>query len=211
MAIQRHPVDSFDKKVNFWEEFPDYKIHQVFGKLWVENRKAKKLQASSNFMWALTLCYDRKSSFYPQPEGDKWEAVSEDIFGSPKFLINLAYAEETQNVLILPFDLRFAINEFEKTIDTPLGMDLRRLEKKFQERTLFIEETKYSMDYYEQNSVGKNILKKGTADQLDRMFRDTGKIGDQLQKALDELKASEGMGDVKGGGIESKGDGDKNF
>lgn len=220
MAVQRHPVDSFNPQTNFWEEFPDYKLLGIFGALWKINRKHGKLKNSSNFMWALTLCYDRKSSFFPQPVQDKWEGVSEQLFDDMHYFINLALMEEPHKEedyddpevkVILLEDLHTYISEFEQSIDTPLGMALRRLEKKLVERTKFIEETPYTLDHYEVTKAGKNVLRKGTADQLDRMFRDSGKINEQVQKALDDLKSSEGQGSVKGGGIESLGDGDKTF
>ena len=212
MAIQRHPVDSFSKKLNFWEEFPDYKLHKVFGPLWKNNRNADKLKESSLFMWALALCYDRKSSFFAQPEQDKWEVVSEDLFGDIKLMHKLALGEsQTQLVFPLGLELYDYIAEFEKSIDTPLGISLRLLEKKLSERTKFIMETDYSMDYYETTEAGRQITKKGTADQLDRMFRDTGKINELIQKALDDLRSSESGGTAKGGGVESLSDGDKSF
>ena len=212
MAIQRHPVDSFNKKTNFWEEFPDYKINRTFGQLWKINKKADNLEWSSLFMWALTLCYDRKSTFFPQPESDKWEVISEDLFGNSKFLHNLALGDKNPLLIIpLGMELYDYVNAFTESIDTPLGISLRLLEGKLAERTKFIMDTDYSMDYFEETLGGKPMLKKGTADQLDRMFRDTGKINEMIQKALDDLKASEGTGSAKGGGIESLGDGDKSF
>ena len=213
MAVQRHPVDSYSEKLNFWEEFPDYKVHRTFGAFWKVNRKDNKLRESSLFMWALSLCYDRKSSFFSQPEQDKWGVVSADLFGDEYFLHNLALEEEDQDRIIIPIgsSLRDYITEFEKSIDVPLGISLRDLEKKMMERTKFIMETPYTLDYYEKLDSGRTVTKKGTADQLDRMFRDTGKINEQIQKALDDLKASEQGGTVKGGGIESIGDGDKTF
>ena len=214
MAVQRHPVESFNKKTNFWEEFPDYKLNKIFGVFWKVNRKLGKLEQSSLFMWGLALCYDRKSSFFNQPEQDKWEVVSEDLFSDMHFLTNLALSDIADlNKAGLEFQLEFReyIIEFEKTIDTPLGMSLRDLERKLAERTKFIMGTDYTMDWYETLDSGKKITRKGTADQLDRMFRDTGKINEQVQKALDDLKASEQGGNVKGGGLESLGDGDQNF
>ena len=213
MAVQRHPVESFNKKTNFWEEFPDYKLNKIFGVFWKVNRKLGKLEQSSLFMWALALCYDRKSSFFNQPEQDKWEVVSEDLFSDMHFLINLALSEEDHENpagLLFALELQDYVLEFEKTIDTPLGMNLRMLERKLGERTTFIQNTPYTMDWYEQVN-NRNVLKRGSADQLDRMFRDTGKINDLIQKALDDLKASEQGGNVKGGGMESLGDGDQNF
>lgn len=162
-------------------------------------------------MWALALCYDRKSSFFNQPEQDKWEAVSEDLFEDMNFFLNLALEEKEQNVIVMHLELSEYIIEFEKTIDTPLGMSLRLLEKKLAERTGFIMGTEYTMDWYETLDSGRKIIKKGTADQLDRMFRDTGKINELIQGALNALKASEQGGSVKGGGQASMGDEDKSF
>lgn len=213
MAVQRHPVESFNKITNFWEEFPDYKLNQVFGAFWKVNRKEGKLEQSSLFMWALSLCYDRKSSFFNQPEQDKWQVVSDDLFGESEFLINLALADIgdlNKPGLHFALDLRVYITEFEKTIDTPLGISLRNLERKLAERTQFIMGVEYTMDSYDIKG-DKKILKKGTADQLDRMFRDTGKINEQVQDALNALKASEQEGALKGGGQGSLGDEDKSF
>jgi len=212
MALQRHPVDSFDKKVNFWEEFPDYKVHRAFGELWALNKKNNHLEESSRFMWALTLCYDRKSALFPQPEIDKWELVSEDLFGDLNFFMGLHEDMQLCTVMSFPVmsTLSTYIREFEKTIDTPVGISLRMLEKKLSERTQFINDTKYNLDYYEEKG-GKYTLKKGTADQLDRMFANTDKINSLIQKALEDLTNTEGLGKMKGGQQESLGDKGKGF
>ena len=86
------------------------------------------------------------------------------------------------------------------------------LENKLKERTAFISSTPYSMDSFETSSSGKNILKKGTADQLDKMFANTDKINKLVQDAMNALAASSGSGgSAKGGGLESLGDSDKSF
>ena len=213
MAIQRHPVDSFDKKLNFWEEFQDYKLHPIFNRLWKNNNKSvEDLKQSSLFMWALVVCYDRKSSVYAQPEIDKWEVASEDLFGDKKALLNFALYDDEKTddpfankepVIKMPMDLSFrqVISEFEKTIDTPLGLTLRELERKLIERTEFIMETPYSIDSFVE---GKMI--KGTADQLDKMFANTEKINKLITTALADLRAASGDGTTKGGQKESLGD-----
>jgi hypothetical protein len=213
MSIQRHPVDSFSPKLNFWEEFPDYKVHKQFGDFWRANKKADQLQKSSLFMWALSLCYDRKSVFYSQPELDKWEVVSEDLFDNKDYILNLIEEPEECSDLIfqlggMPRDL---IEAFETTIDTPLGISLRRMEKKLEERTRFMAETKYSMDYYQEREDGRKVIMKGTVDQLDKMFTNTDKIESLITKALDALRAAEGAGTAKGGAAESLSDEDKTF
>jgi hypothetical protein len=213
MSIQRHPVSSFNRKVNFWEEFPDYKVHPIFGDFWRINKKNDQLEASSLFMWGLALCYDRTSSLFNQPEQDKWEVVSEDLFQDSQFMLKLVKEPEECKVLsiVLGGSVRTLINAFEESIDTPLGIALRRLEKKLIERTDFITDTEYKLDYYETTQAGKVVIKKGTADQLDRMFTNTDKINSLVQKALDDLRSSEGLGVTKGNEMESLGDGDKAF
>lgn len=213
MAIQRHPVDSFDKKLNFWEEFPDYKLHRTFGDFWRLNKTAGNLEASSLFMWALSLCYDRKSSLFPQPEQDKWEVVSEDLFGDSEFLLKLAEDPESSEKLKFQVGgtVGTLVDMFEQSIDTPLGISLRLLEAKLLERTQFIKATVYKMDYYETSEQGRVKLVKGTADQLDNMFARTEKINSLIQAAMNSLRSSEGTGSVKGEGRESLGDGDTSF
>ena len=102
------------------------------------------------------------------------------------------------------------IAEFEKTIDTPIGLSLRILEVKLADRAKFIMDADYTWDEYEERN-GKAVLKKGTADQLDRMFERTDKINGLIIRAMDALKTVEGSGEVKGGGHESLSDGDKSF
>ena len=214
MAVQRHPIDSFDLKSNFWEEFADYKINAIFGVFWKLNKNAgpKFLQASSDFMWLLTMCYDRKSGFFPQPEKDKWEVVSDNVFKNSSFMQELVEDTRSQAKTLKFADIELVeyIAEFEKTIDTPIGLSLRLLEKKLAERTAFIGATEYSMDHYE-DVRGKYVLKKGTADQLDKMFTNTEKINGLILTAMANLKAVEGQGTAKGGGLASLSDGDNTF
>lgn len=198
MAVQRHPIDSYDTKLNFWEEFPDYKAQKFFGHFWAENKAAGNLKASSTFMWLLTLCYDRKSSFFSQPELDKWETASDDLFNDSEFMLKLQ--EDLFSVDALVFTegdtLSGIIAMFESTLDSPIGAVLRTLEKKLLERTKYMEDTKYS---------------SGTAEQLDKMFERTDKIAGLILKAMDTLKTSVGQGTTKGGQKESLSDGDKTF
>lgn len=212
--MQRHPIDSFDNQVNFWEEFSDYKINRIFGVFWKLNKNAgpRFLEASSNFMWLLTLCYDRKSSFFAQPEKDKWEVASDNIFKQESLMVDLLEDIKSKSGLLKFADLELVeyIAEFEKTIDTPIGLSLRMLEKKLAERTAFINLTEYTMDHFEMVGT-KNILRKGTADQLDRMFANTEKINSLVMTAMTNLKSVEGQGVAKGGGKESLSDGDNEF
>ena len=225
MAIQRHPVDSYDAKLNFWEEFPDYKVHPLFSTIWKINHK-EKLEKSSLFMWALTLCYDRKSSFFNQPEADKWEVVSEELFKESTALMNFFLYddkdskdpfENAEPIIGLPISVSFReiINEFERSIDSPLGLSLRDLERKLAERTSFIMATPYTIDSVvkieDDNGKTKTSQIKGSADALDKMFANTEKINSLIQKAMENLRSVAGEGTTKGGGKESLSDGDKTF
>lgn len=219
MAVQKHPVESFDKKINFWEEFQDFKVHPVFSRIWAANRK-NKLKESSLFMWLLTLCYDRKSAIFNQPEIDKWEVASEDLFEDPEAMLNFVLDDDEVSedpfadgkadpVINIPADIkiRTLIREFENAIDTPIGLSLRDLERKLSERTKFIMETPYALDKVTvPEGGGKAVITKGTAEQLDKMFANTEKINTLIQKAMENLLAAEGQGQAKGGGKESLGD-----
>ena len=214
MITQLHPVDSYDPKLNFWEEFPSFKVHRLFGEIWKENKSVRKLEASSRFMWALSLCYDKKSSMYTQPELDKWEVVSENLFNDPKFFSDISEDNTARKgKLVLPkmYTLRNIVDQFEKSIDTKLGMSLRLLESKLQERTEFMMSSAYTFDKYHESESGKRTLIKGTADQLDKMFTGTDKIVTLITKAMDDLNAIEGQGHMKGGEQESLSDGDDAF
>jgi hypothetical protein len=209
--IQAHPVDSFDKKLNFWEEFQSYKVHKFFGQFWTLNRK-NNLKTSSLFMWVLALCYDRKSAIFTQPQQDKWEVSCEDLLGDSQLMMQLAEDLGSSN-LIFPEDCKSiheVIYEFEVSIDSPIGISLRALEKKVVERTQFITDTKYTTDEYVLKG-NKNVLVKGTADQLDKMFTNTDKINGLIQKAMSDLKSSEGTAVGKGGQNQSLGDGNDDF
>jgi len=208
--LQNHPSDSYNPKLNFWEEFPTYKAHPILGDIYRLNR-SRNLQNSSKFMWLLTLCYDRKSAMFSQPEPDKWEASSEDLFGDPEFMVKLVEDINSQKILTFTaaHNLRTIISAFEFTLDTPLGISLRLLEAKLVERTQFIQSTTYSLDDFVEKG-GRNVLVKGTADQLDKMFANTAKINELVQHAMDSLVTASTSSN-KGGGNASMGDEDKTF
>jgi hypothetical protein len=211
--LQNHPSDSFDKKLNFWEEFPTYKIHPILGDIWKLNKKSKSnLENSSNFMWVLSLCYDRKSAIFSQPELDKWEVTCEDLMDDDKFMFNLIddIQDQTKVIFESSLNIRLIIDAFEKSIDSPLGISLRLLESKLIERTQFIHSTKYTLDEYETKGQ-RQVLKKGTADQLDKMFANTDKINSLVQGAMSTLENSVSSSSNKGGGEVSMGDHDPDF
>ena len=148
---------------------------------------------------------------FSQPEPDKWEASSEDLFDDAEFMKKLAEDIHDQKLIIFAtaHNIRTIINAFEMSIDTPLGISLRLLEGKLVERTQFIQSTTYSLDYYEDKN-GRSVLCKGTADQLDKMFSNTAKINELVQTAMNALQTATSSTN-KGGGHVSMGDKDDDF
>ena len=205
-----HPARSWkpvkSQRPLFWDEFPTFLLIPSFSRFMKLNGKSK----SSEFMWALTVCYDKESAAYNQPDEEKWGFCSEEIFGESNYIYNEFTSEDTK----LKYDVACTATllkiEFEKAIDSVMGYNLRILENKFVERTAFLQNTKYSADAYKEIN-GKNVLIKGTADQLDKMFANTDKITSLIQNIMKQQKASELGGSAKGGGQESLGDGDSSF
>lgn len=164
-------------------------------------------------MWGLSLCYDRRSAMFSQPEDEKWGVIGEDLFNDENFYEKFMFSPEELKDLVIPIGMtgEFIINQFIDSIESPLGLTLRVLEKKLIERTNFIAETKYTLDDYVMGKGGKAILKKGTASQLDKMFADTDKINTLVQTAMNALNSDSAKDSNKGGGLASLGDSDKNY
>lgn len=211
--VSIHPASSYDPKLNFWEEFPSFKLIPEFLELYKENLRVKKnLQGSSNFMWALAVLFDRKSVLFNQPLGDKLEAASENIFNDTYFLTRLiedpgknAYFKCPKN-----FDFHILADLFQKAIDSPLGISLRQLEAKLQERTKFIMDSEYTLDKVEFDDEGNKVVYKSNVEQLDKMLERTNKINDLILGAMNALNNME-EGETRGGAEESLSDADKSF
>jgi hypothetical protein len=75
-------IGQYYKGNNFWETFPEFRILDIFDKLYRED-KTKKNEYSSNIMWGVTFCLRKESPMYNLP--DKWFLAAKDIIGSDKF------------------------------------------------------------------------------------------------------------------------------
>lgn len=211
--VSIHPASSYDLNINFWEEFPSFKLLPEFLELYKANMKVKKnLQGSSNFMWALAILFDRKSVLFNQPLSDKLEAASENIFDDSFFLSNIIEDPTKNSYFVCPsnFDFMSLATAFQEAIDSPLGMSLRQLEAKLGERTKFLMTTEYTMDRVEIDDEGNKTIFKSNVEQLDKMFERTAKINALILDAMNALNNME-EGETRGGAEESLADSDKQF
>ena len=78
--------------------------------------------------------------------------------------------------------------------------ELVELENKVTDRARFIKGTKYSLDFFDEET-GKP--KKGTADQLDKMLLNTSKIYDQFEVIRSKISKETSKGHLRGGATES--------
>lgn len=174
-----------DTDLNFWEANPNFKSIKEF-KLLRDSDKSKNKDNSSRIMWAIALCLDKniENTWRNVPVEEAQPLLAEDIIGDPKFdwdsIKDLIFIYKTR-VMSLP----------EK--------DLLNFERKLHERQNFIDNTPYTLDYFDDN--GKPV--KGTASQLDKMMADTNKIYAQLQELKALYEKSEEEGHVRGGRTES--------
>jgi len=208
-----NPASSYDIKLNFWEEFPTFKLIPEFGAIHRVNKGSRtNLKGSSRFMWALSLLYDRKSVLFNQPLHDKLEAASENIFDDTYFLTNLIEDPKNNLIFICPegFDFHLLAERFQRAIDSPLGISLRELETKLQERTRFIMSSEYTLDRVETDEEGNRTVFKSNVEQLDKMLERTTKINDLILNAMNALNNLD-EGETRGGSEESLTDSSKDF
>lgn len=176
---------------NYWDMNPIMKTIKEFGDLYKKD-KSKKKAKSSQLMWAIALlidCHDG-NVWRTTSEADKRELIATDYLQDKKF------DWDSQNNKILR-------EAYERHVLSAAEKEMVNLERNLADRQRFINEATYSFDFYEEGAGGKQILRKGTADQLDKMMAATGKIYDQLtgiQAKLDKEKLESA---TKGGAVES--------
>lgn len=183
-------VVNIDISQNFWESHPDMIIHPVFKKLHT-NDKSKDKNKSSTKMWCIALIYDRSSKYYNFPEvgeDNKIDLVMENYGDSTWYKKNEGEFQELRNTYL-------------KMTETPSMRALRELEEKLVERSDFLRDTKYSIG--ELNERGQ--LAGGTADTLDKMFANSQKIYEMVEKVR-SLVNQEKAKSTRGGITESLSD-----
>lgn len=167
-------LNSFDVDVNIWEAEPQLKIPKAFAKIYASD-KSKDKAHSSKIMWAIALLVDNS-------EANKFRNL---------------YEEDRKAIIISDFikDSNFSFDDYKEAIDTYIELNMSKLERelrqqelKLEERSKFINDTKYDID---------------TGDKLDKFLINTGKLYDQIKELKDKIKSDTNGGNTKAGMIES--------
>lgn len=174
---------------NYWTLHPQVKSIKLFGELF-ESDKSKGKIDSSKLMWTIALYSD------PHDQNpwkninylDRQTLIATDYLKNPKF----NWEDES---------IKNLLNCYEEHCLTIAEKELMRLEEKLTQRGDFLKETKYTLDEYEEAN-GKVKLKKGTAEQLDKMMVNTTKIYEQLE-IIKTMMSKEAGGANKGGSKQS--------
>jgi hypothetical protein len=172
---------------NFWELHPIMKTIKIFGNLY-KSDKSRNKNNSSMLMWAMALLLDpNKENIYRNLNiEDRKQLIKED------FLKDKDFNWEHKTILEL-------VETYENFCLTVAEKELVRFEEKLYQRGRFLEEADYTFDTYSEE--GK--LLKGTADQLDKMMINTGKLYEHLAKIKDSIAEAEASGNLRGGEVES--------
>lgn len=177
---------------NYWVIHP---MAQEFGafKKFHNKDKSKKKEKSSKIMWAIAILIDphEDNILRNQPLKERKTLIVMDFLEDPDF--NWDHPE-IKELCDFYFDNCLTIAEKE----------LIRYEEKLIDRGDFIASTSYTMDDYDDV---KGRVVKGTADQLDKMMLNSGKIFDQIESIKEKLLKEEMDGQLKGGATESAGEG----
>jgi hypothetical protein len=175
---------------NYWTLHPMVQEFGAFKKLYLRD-KSKDKKESSKLMWGIAMFVDphEDNKLRTQPFTRRKEIINEDWF-DPKF--NWEHPEIIQ-----------LIEEYTDYCLTISEKELIRYEKKLSQRGDFIDKTDYSLDQY---SEINGRVEKGTADQLDKMMLNSGKIFDEVEKIKEKIQKEDLNGHLKGGAVESAAD-----
>lgn len=156
---------------SFWKAFPNLKSY--FKSIYEEDNSKGKVN-SSELMYSMYLCYHYEGEFINLSDIDKVKVLN-DLFKTTQ-----------SNILEL---IEINLTKFYDLIETPARKALREWNEKTIERTEFIKNTKYSLDYYEEIETRggdiKRVLVKGTWEMLDDMRSKNVKM---MQDYFDILK-----------------------
>lgn len=162
---------SYQKGLNFWDLHPYWLKNKTVNQFYQrdrsqENGKTTK-HKSSQIMWALCLLYDLGTSniYRHLPIDNRRQKIAEEILENPKF--DWDEYKDLESIV-------------EERCTTPQEKHYHTLMEKFNQRDKFVRNTDYSLDQYVEIN-GKNVLIKGTADQLEKMLANTDKIYETLE------------------------------
>jgi hypothetical protein len=177
---------------NYWTLHPMAQTFGAFKKFYSKD-KSKKKEESSKIMWAIATLVDphEDNLLRNQSEQERKTLIAVDYLEDPDF--NWDHPEILE---LREFYFNNCLTIAEK--------ELLRYEEKLVQRGDFIAKTTYTMDDYDERT-GKVI--KGTADQLDKMMLNSGKIFDQIEGIKEKLLKEELDGQLKGGATESAAEG----
>jgi len=172
-------LETLDTNINFWIANPNFLSVTKF-KDYHSKDKSKGKESSSQIMWAIALCLDMKegNTWINVPEAEKKRMIAEDFIGDKKF------NWETKEIKEL-------YTEYYERCLTVAEKMLRNFNLKLVDRQQLIDKTKYDME---------------TADQLDKMILNTGKIYSQYEEIMNMFKQEQANGKTRGGIKESAGE-----
>ena len=186
-------VETFDINTSFWQDNMQLVVAGPIKDLY-ESDKSKNKSQSSLLMWCIALIWDPASKYYRLPEEGPDSKITL-IFTD--FYKDITYYKKNEKLIL-------AIRDFYRKLqETPAKRALREIEEKLEERSKFINRTKYDLGMC--NEKGSWV--GNTASIIDRMMADSKKIYDLYEAALKAVE-KEGINDdrVKGGGTQSLSD-----
>lgn len=187
MLVTQTPLDKFSaENSSFWDANPQFRAAGVFKEIYTKDKSPAK-KKSSLMMWFVALCYDFKSKWKNMPEAERLELIGEDFCGSPK------YYEENKELIDRCAEL------YKSMQYTPAKRALDEWEQKMIERSLFIKNTKYSFDRFEEDDEGKIKKIAGNAKLLDEMMSNTEKLYKDLDRIKKAIQDEENSNQTRGG------------
>lgn len=167
-------LTNFELTANFWTLNPMMKIPKVFAELYKKD-KSKDHSNSSQIMWAIAMLIDSSESnnFRNWNEEDRKNLIKSDYLNDESFDFS-KYQE--------------IIDEYIKLHMSKLEQELMKQEIKLAERAKFINDTTYDLE---------------TADKLDKLLLNTGKLYDQIKDLKDKIKLERDNGTTRGGMVKS--------
>lgn len=180
---------------NYWDLHPMFKNFGKFKEIYNKDKSKKKIE-SSKLMWAIAMLVDPhdENLIRNQPLTEKKLLISTDFLEDKQF--NWDHPEIIE--LITEYT-NFALSIAEK--------ELIRYELKLTQRGDFLQDVDYTMDTYGEDPItGKTKIIKGTADQLDKMLLNSGKIFEEINSIREKISKENLESQLKGGATESAGE-----
>jgi hypothetical protein len=182
---------NWNTDLNYWDLHPINKTIKEFRDFYLAD-KSKDKKDSSKIMWAIAMLNDihEDNPWRNVRLEEKLIIIKDDFINDNKFSW-----EDPKIVLLNDTYFKFCLSLMEQELYT--------YEEKLQQRSKFIKDTDYSLDYYEEDAKGKLSLKRGTADQLDKMVLNSSKLFEQILGIKDTIARQNSESKLRGGASES--------